>query len=383
MSNKLLVASLFLSLNVLGNPAESIEIGQKIEMSSSHLKQQRPILIHLPKGYDQDPQKRYPVLFVLDGNNHFASATGLTSFLRDASEIPAHIVVAIPNLGNSRERDLMAVSKDDALLPFASFLVKELIPEIDKTYRTQPFRILAGHSIAGLFTLKLLEAYPQAFQAYLAASPYFAIDKGELAKRFQSWQNTTSRKLFLFASLGDEPRLKTGFEQWKTAFAKNTVRSMAWHAPYFKGESHMSTPIPTLHHGLRTLYADMRLSQDSDLFSQGATAIKQHFKALSKEKYGYEISWEKAINDFAMSAARKGDMPKAIALLQENAKDYPTSWSTQFRLARIYEASGDLKKALEVTQHAQTLAGDTSERVNAILNQQIQKLKQHLRSGSK
>ncbi len=54
---------------------------------------------------------------------------------------------------------------------FLQFLKQDLIPWTEAQYRTQPFRILVGHSLTGLFTLHTFLNSPDTFNAYLALSP--------------------------------------------------------------------------------------------------------------------------------------------------------------------------------------------------------------------
>ena len=51
------------------------------------------------------------------------------------------------------------------------FLSKELIPNIEKDYRTNSYRILSGHSASGQFVLYTLTSEPTLFNAYFAVSP--------------------------------------------------------------------------------------------------------------------------------------------------------------------------------------------------------------------
>jgi hypothetical protein len=56
---------------------------------------------------------------------------------------------------------------------FCTFIKDELIPEINKNYRTNGYQILAGQSNSGLFVMYNFLFYPDVFNAYVIASPMF------------------------------------------------------------------------------------------------------------------------------------------------------------------------------------------------------------------
>jgi predicted alpha/beta superfamily hydrolase len=69
---------------------------------------------------------------------------------------------------------------------FTRFLSSDLIPYIDSHYKTQPYRILAGWSLGGLFTVHTFFENPQLFSAYLAVSPSLWWDKDMYVKRTET-----------------------------------------------------------------------------------------------------------------------------------------------------------------------------------------------------
>lgn len=132
-----------------------------IRLKSTVLGEDRVILVRLPQSYEAGNQ-RYPVLYLLDGDAHIAHTSATADFLARNGRMSELIVVGIPNTDRTRDLSPTKVSTPGATgapqFPtsgggdnFLKFLETELIPEIDKTYRTHPYRILAGHSLGGLF----------------------------------------------------------------------------------------------------------------------------------------------------------------------------------------------------------------------------------------
>ena len=127
------------------------------------LAEDRDILIYLPQDYDQS-EERYPVLYLLDGEWHFVHTSGIVQFLARprVEKTPKMMVVAVVN--TSRGRDFSPStwpgykSYTGGAGDFIEFLKKELIPFVDRNYRTQSTKILAGHSLAGTFSLYTSES---------------------------------------------------------------------------------------------------------------------------------------------------------------------------------------------------------------------------------
>ena len=335
---------------------KSTRLGERISIASQHLGEKRPILIATPRSYAQDKDRRYPVLYVLDGETHFVQAAGTAGWLAEsAGAIPEHIVVAIPNTGANRGRDLTP-PPGEASGKFLDFLTTELIPQVDSTYRTQPFRILSGHSMGGIFALHGLMTRPKAFQGYLVASPYLVLNQGETLKRVAKNNWEAHMSAFLFVSMGDRDPLVQAYGSLVKSLENGSPKGLDWNHGVFPGEDHMTTPGLTLHTGLKRLYQDLQVDGIPEEKQKTVSGIKAHFKTLSETKYGYDLSPEKAVNQLAITTAQKGDLRGAISMMKINAKDHPQSWQAQVNLSSILEAGGLLDQAIKATQKAHQLA---------------------------
>jgi uncharacterized protein len=107
------------------------------------------------------------VLYVLDGESHFLHTTGSVGFLSSHGEIPELIVVAITS--TIRIRDFTQTDWSThwigggGAVNFKSFLSDELLPTVEKNFRTNGFRILTGHSASGQFALYCLTSEPDLY----------------------------------------------------------------------------------------------------------------------------------------------------------------------------------------------------------------------------
>jgi len=156
---------------------------------SNYLPDKRDLIVYLPPGYDQQPGRTYPVLYLHDGQNLF---DGRTSFIPgrtwqvrehadaaiDAREVEPLLIVGIYNTGDQRlaeythERDWqMGGGKADE---YGLLLTRELMPWIATQYRVRGGREstgMGGSSLGGLVTLFLGLRHPEIFGKLAALSP--------------------------------------------------------------------------------------------------------------------------------------------------------------------------------------------------------------------
>lgn len=243
----------------------AITIGQRFNMKSEVLGEDRKLLIHLPKDYERSKQ-RYPVLFILDGGAHFDYTIGLVDFLTRNERTPELILVAVPSM-QKRTRDMLPGQGAEK---FLRFLADELTSWVDANYRTQPFRIFSGHSLGGKFSFYALLERPDAFQAYIVPSPSLYSSTSE----FQQTKERISKlpgKHWLYFSSGDydslddhEYRTLDGVQRLTTWMKRREFDNLEWASRYYPGDTHGTTPLRTLYDGLQWLYKDWRVLSSQD-----------------------------------------------------------------------------------------------------------------------
>ncbi|HRK31688.1 MAG TPA: alpha/beta hydrolase-fold protein [Tepidisphaeraceae bacterium] len=158
------------------------------DFESRILDNRRPVWVYLPPDYDLVPDRRYPVLYMHDGQNVFDDATSfagewradeIAEALINEGKIKPIIIVAVANAGVARIAEYTPVI--DLLRgeggngdKYARFLMTELKPFIDKTYRTSPereFTGVCGSSLGGLISLHIARTYPDVVGLCGAMSP--------------------------------------------------------------------------------------------------------------------------------------------------------------------------------------------------------------------
>jgi predicted alpha/beta superfamily hydrolase len=100
-------------------------------------------------------------------------------------QLPEMIIVAVANTDRTRDLTPDKGNEKGGSAAFLHFLEQELLPHVDKHYRTLPYRILAGHSLAGLFAIESF-LKQSAFNSYLAIDPGLWWDNGALVQASDS-----------------------------------------------------------------------------------------------------------------------------------------------------------------------------------------------------
>ena len=164
---------------------------EKREITSKKIGQTYELLISLPTDYATSG-KRYPVLYVLDGW-HFPLMAFIQGNSVFSQRMPPVIIVNVSHgdlefskVEPLRSRDFRPTAVKErpgsgGAAVFLDFFEHDLVPFVDRTYRTDiTDRGLLGHSAGGVFAIYALEQRPSLFQRIVAASPAFGSFSDEL-----------------------------------------------------------------------------------------------------------------------------------------------------------------------------------------------------------
>ncbi len=238
--------------------AERAIIGRKEVVRSVVLNEERNAYVFLPDGYSQS-KNRFPVLYMFYSvapDYHFS--TGVVAGLRRLKLAPPMITVAF-DLGDGM-RDLTPTKSPDygptsgGAAKFLEYLKDELIPFVEKNYRTSPERLFWSHSIGGLFGLYALLKEPAVFSSVLVSSPYFVYDRGEryIIKSAKSFlDRRRGQENFLYICVGDEPQLISEIEAFLGILEEAKSQGLIWKYVKMPEENHMSILARSLTEGLR------------------------------------------------------------------------------------------------------------------------------------
>jgi predicted alpha/beta superfamily hydrolase len=176
----------------------------------------RTILVATPPGYDDDPVRRYPVVYLQDGQNLFDPATAyaghwhLLETLQERGEDFPAILVGIPNLGTGRILEYAPF--DDSVRgegngeEYVRWIVSTVKPLVDRTFRTrtdQGSTIIGGSSMGGLISLYGHLARPEVFGAAWVMSPALWYADGEIFRWIGSLPRHHSGTIWLDVGLNE------------------------------------------------------------------------------------------------------------------------------------------------------------------------------------
>ena len=254
MNTLLLVLAL-----VQADAGTPLEIGRTYRIASRTLGETRVIDVSLPQSYGSDTTRRYPVLVVLDGDYDHQIAATIARFYSATSQMPEVIVVGVRNV--DRNRDLTPELLPDFPMPpelpsaggadaFLGFIADELIPYVDRRYRTAPLRVLIGHSLGGLFATYALSHRPELFTGYVLLEPSLWWNRGhEVDQAKTALRDPRARHARVMMVNAESWGLDT--TQWGSGGPM--IRELS-----ALGETHASMPITGMTKALRAMFADFK-----------------------------------------------------------------------------------------------------------------------------
>ena len=226
------------------------------------------LYIHFPSDYGQDKTKKYPVLYILDGQWDFKLVDSVLGGLVYDKFVPEMILVGIgysgenANYGALRDRDYTPTTalwiKGSGEGPkFLKFLTTELIPFIEANYRADSSRrILQGSSFGGLFTLYAMLTEPGFFSAYIAASPAVSYDNDSTFKQEAEYARAHKElPVRLFLAVSGEEELSGSVQRFMKTLRSRDYKNLRLETRVIEGERHASNKPEVYNRGLRFAFS--------------------------------------------------------------------------------------------------------------------------------
>lgn len=375
-------------------PSTLFAFGTPDSLYSTVLGEQRDIWIHLPEYFDPGGAVKYPVVYVLDGGV-LLNAVATTMAYQSPAYMPEMIVVGIANREN-RTRDLTTskvahhhdrpVEESGGAANFSRFIGEELIPYINKTYPTTPYRTLIGHSYGGLFTINMMMNHSHFFKNYIAIDPSMAWDDQRLLKQIKadlpkknfkgkSFYLTIANEIIRFSDeldintvVNDTTKFSLSIRSQLELVAllaadQSSALNFAW--KYHEKEIHGTIPLISIYEGLRFLFDWYEIKSPAK-FNDPSTPLEVLLPLVEArtqrltEHFGYPVYAfdEELLNMLGYMYMDMGQTEKSLAFFTLNSHYYPDRPSVYDGLTDYYLAQEDLKNALTNAQRAFMLSAN-------------------------
>ncbi|WP_347923555.1 alpha/beta hydrolase-fold protein [Pontimicrobium sp. SW4] len=334
------------------------------EFQSAKLGTSRELKIQLPRNYEENLEKLYPIFIVFDGDYLFEPVAGNVDYYSYWEDMPEAIVVGI-NQVNSRGDD--NYYSDQTYFPvesgvkFFEFIGMELIPYIEEKYRTANFKVAVGHGETANFINYYLFKKEPLFNAYMALSPDLAMS---MLENLPTRLNEIEKKIFYYlaTSTNDIKPLREDAKLLNARLSALEKNNMFFAFNEFEGPTHYSLPTHAIPNALESIFFVFQPISKKEYTERILTLETSPVEYLN-EKYQminelFNIKKQVLINDFKAIAAaieKNKTFEEYEALGKLARKEYPDTLLGSYYLGRFYEETGEPKKAMRTYKSAYIL----------------------------
>ncbi|WP_093404473.1 alpha/beta hydrolase [Salegentibacter flavus] len=330
-------------------------------INSEKLGEERQLKIQLPRNYEANTEKIYPVMIVLDGDYLFEPVAGNVDYYSYWEDAPEMIVVGINQYG-SREYD--AAYDEQNFLPsgdgaaFFEFLGMELMQYLDNKYRTTDFRVILGHDFTSNFINYYLFKPDPLFDGYINLSPDLAPQMTE--RITNSLAKSETKKWYYLATGSDDiAQLKEKILSFDNQLKTLDNKMVEYHFDNFENTTHYSLvgkAIPSALSSMFKVYSPISVKDYNEVLLQTSISPVEYLT----DKYEtinelFHVEKQIRLNDFmaiynAIEKTRRWDDYHELSKMAEN--HYPGTMLATYFEARYEEETGNPRKAMRTYQKA-------------------------------
>ena len=386
------------------------------------LQENRPFSVYFPPSYFKNKKQKFPVLYILDGDYNFKYVSGILELQAGIAEnIPEMILVAIsgkdtPTYRKNCKPNIKGVKDKGNADKTIQFIEKELIPYVNDNYKTNNFKILAGHSVGGIFVVNAALNKPKLFNHYIAISPALwwennainTIAKEKINADFKTnlWLSLANEK-----GMGVQQFLQVATKNWLSKpitkivffllfvffailfFIKNkkilkwkkiiisiliigigVLLSLYIHFYYypsnsnfkfkkFPNENHNTVGEPTYNWTLNEIFKEWKFPE---MYFSSATELKNHYQKTQK-LYGNAFNLPNGVLANTTLYILKDNEEELEKIKNYIKKDYPSSYAYYLTLlADILKKNKKLDKAIEVLEKNKNYSFEVNQKLAAL-----------------
>jgi len=319
---------------------------------SNNIRDYRKIKIYLPENYQEN--EKYPVIYTLDAEWMFEPIVAQSKILVDFDVIPKTIIVGInhkkrnDDLGINWETGEFTVKSEN----FYSFLTRELLPKINKTYSTSGFVVLVGHSNSATFCENILTQKAQPFNGFVALSQN--LFGNQLQEYIKFSNQSLTKPIFYFVASGKRdatPRLESGMKLDSLFQINSNPQIIPLHKLY--DADHSGIVGQGLANGISHIFSEYKHYNDWDdklidsLLAKNISSLDfiKHYSQRMKAIYG--INFKPNQNDLSLMQAITQNDTDVEAVQKFEIEHFGKSEEFYAIYAQIYEYVKSYEKALD------------------------------------
>ncbi|AXT57046.1 esterase [Aquimarina sp. MMG015] len=340
----------------------SISFGQvKYEtFRSIKLDQNRDLKIQLPRNYEKNEDKIYPVIIVLDGDHLFEPVAGNVDYFSYWEDMPESIVVGVLQRKTREDDcryDLASYLPEGKGAAFFEFIGQELLPYIDETYRTAQLKMIVGHDYTSNFINYFLFKDNPIFQAYINLSPELTPPMEE--RIFNVLSNAKSDVWYYLATAtNDADNIKKNLIAVDEKLATIENPEVNYFFDNFNESSHYTLVGSAIPKALETIFEMYRpiskKTYKEDILTLETSLYDYLVDIYDTTEKLYGFKRQIRVNDFiAISTAiEKKELWEELEPLGKLAiKEHPETMLGYYYLGLGYEQLGEPKKAMRAYEN--------------------------------
>jgi predicted alpha/beta superfamily hydrolase len=354
-----MVRNFILGFTILFCTGLGAQVTEEI-FESFKLQERRDIKYYIPENYK--PEKKYPLVVVLDGEYLFDQVVANSKFYSSFQGTPETIIVGVFQNENDLRWEDCAFEENSGLPAekgklFFEFLGMELIPYFKTTYNTAPFTMFVGYDITANFGNYYLFKEKSLFNAFISISPYLA---PEMASRVAGRLNEIDQQIFYHLIVGGERNdNRNEILQMDKALKSIEKVSFNYHFDEYPTANDVSVATYGIGKAWGSMFEMFNPISPKEYRENILTSEEPAFKYL-EDKYSsieelFGFSKEVELNDIMAiyAACRKKDDTESLKLLAELCKkEFPNTMLGFYFEGEYYEELGEGKKALRTFEKA-------------------------------
>ena len=354
----------FLTINLLSSQnLDSLYVSRVNDtILSKYLNEKRAIEIQLPRSYETEVDKNYPLMIVLDGDYMFNIVSGSVDYLSYWGDIPENLVVGInqkdTRFQDSSVFDNISYTPISSTASFYDFIVNELIPYFSKNYRVSNFKVIVGQErTANFANFFLLKNDPQ-IRGVISISPKISENMNRYLNENLSKSN--SKIVYtLSSSKRDFESIFKNVSELTASLDSIENKNLRFESLIFDKENHYILPSVSVPKSIRStysMYSDIDKIEYDSIISKLETSPIDYLKnkyQLIKEFY--DLDKTISMNDFMAieEFIEENEFFNLYDELSELAKqEYPGTILPSYYKGRFIEETGDPKKAMYIYRSA-------------------------------